>query len=172
MEVGSSLLPRPLLTWEEFSLRIDLDILELWLNRTVTDGDGVLRELRVGGEGGEVELRAKIAIEGMPAWLSARLTELRIYKAMLGCRVVRVGGPIGMPMPISLVASLLRRYAARWVRLDAQDRILLVDLRRWLPASLHLHVQEVRCNGRWLELEVAPGSFALSLASPLEPNGD
>jgi len=158
-----------MLTWDEFSLRVDLDILELWLNRTVTDADGVLRELRVAGDGGAVELRARIAVEGMPMWLSARLTELRVYKAMLGCRVERVGGPVGMRMPVSLVASLLRRYASRWARLDADDRILLVDLRRWLPASLHLHVQDARCSGRWLELEIAPGTFALSLASPLAP---
>ncbi len=167
--MSSSLLPRPLLTWEEFCLRIDLDILELWLNRTVAGKTGALREFRFAGTGGDIELRVKVAVDGFPAWLTARLSELRIYKAMLGGRVDRVGGPLGIPVPISLVASLLRRHAARWARLDADDRILLVDLRRWLPASLHLHVQEVRCNGRWLELELSPGSFALALALPREP---
>jgi hypothetical protein len=165
----SSLLPRPLLTWDEFCLRIDLDILELWLNREVAGDAKALREFRLAGHDETVELRVKIAVEGFPAWLSARLSELRVYKAMLGCHVETLRGPLGIPAPLSLVASLLRRHAAQWARLDADDRILLVDLRRWLPASLHLHVQAVRCIGRWLELELAPGTFALSLASSRQP---
>jgi hypothetical protein len=167
--MGSSLLPRPLLTWDEFCLRIDLDILELWLNREVAGADKALREIRFAGTGDVIELRAKLAVEGVPTWLSARLSELRIYKAMLGCHVESLRGPLGIPVPVGLVASLLRRHAAQWARLDADDRILLVDLRRWLPAALHLHVQDVRCAGRWLELELAPGTFALSLASSREP---
>jgi hypothetical protein len=167
--MGSSLLPRPLLTWEEFCLRIDLDILELWLNRSVAGKSGALRELRFAGAGEVLELRAKVAVDGLPAWVSARVSELRVYKATVGGRVDRIAGPMGIPLPISLVAALLRRHAAQWASLDADDRILLVDLRRWLPASLHLHVLEVRCTGRWLELELAPGTFALSLASAPEP---
>ena len=167
--MGSSLLPRPLLTWEEFCLRIDLDILELWLNREVAGKVEALREFRFSGAGDQLELRVKVAVEGLPAWVSARLSELRIYKAMLGGHVESLRGPLGIPVPVSLAAAVLRRHAAQWVRLDADDRILLVDLRRWLPASLHLHVQDVRCAGRWLELELAPGSFALVLASMREP---
>jgi len=167
--MSSSLLPRPLLTWEEFCLRIDLDILELWLNREVAGKTEALRVFRLAGIGDVVELRVKLAVEGFPAWVSARLSELRIYKAMLGCHVESVRGPLGIPLPVGVVASLLRRHAAQWASLDADDRILLVDLRRWLPASLHLHVQDVRCAGRWLELELAPGTFGLSLASVREP---
>ena len=158
----STLLPRPLFTWEEFCLRVDLDILELWLNREVAGKVDALREFRFSGVGDTVELQVKVAVEGFPARLTARLAELRVYKAKLGCQVRGVSGPLGIPIPISLVASLLRRHAAQWARLDTDDRILLVDLRRWLPAALNLHVQEVRCNGRWLEIELAPGSFAHS----------
>jgi hypothetical protein len=165
----STLLPRPLLTWEEFCLRIDLDILELWLNREVAGKVEALREFRFAGEGDTVELQVKVAVEGFPARVAVRLAELRVYKAMLGCHVRSVSGPLGIRLPVSLVASLLRRHAARWAQLDADDRILLVDLRRWLPAALHLHVQDVRCNGRWLELELAPGSFAHSFARISEP---
>jgi hypothetical protein len=169
--MGSSLLPRPLLTWEEFCLRIDLDMLELWLNREVAGSIGALRELRVGGAGDEVVIEATVAVEGFPASVAVRLSELRVYKGMLGCLVRGVSGPLGIPLPLALAASLLRRHAARWARLDTDDRILLVDLRRWLPPSLHLHVQDARCAGRWLELDLAPGSFALlhgRASGPLE----
>jgi hypothetical protein len=160
--MGSSLLPRPLLTWEEFCLRVDLDMLELWLNREVAGKVEALREFRLGGGGDdELAIEVKVAVEGFPASVAARLCELRVYKGMLGCQVRGVSGPLGIPVPVALAASLLRRHAARWARLDVEDRILLVDLRRWLPASLHLHVQDARCRGRWLELELAPGSFAL-----------
>jgi hypothetical protein len=167
--MGSSLLPRPMLTWEEFSLRIDLDILELWLNREVAGKVEALREFRLSGEGEVLQIEVKVAVEGFPATVTLRLSELRLYKAMLGCQVRGVSGPLGIPLPFSLAASLLRRYAARWARLDADDRVLLVDLRRWLPASLHLHVQDARCSGRWLELGLAPGSFALALARATDP---
>jgi hypothetical protein len=158
-----------LLTWEEFCLRIDLDILELWLNREVAGKVEALRELRFSGDGGTLKLEAKVAVEGFPARVAVRLDELRVYKAMLGGRVRSVSGPLGIRVPITLIAALLRRHGAAWARLDAEDHILLVDLRRWLPASLHLHVQEVRCNGRWLELGLAPGSFALAMARGAEP---
>ena len=167
--MGSSLLPRPLLTWEEFCLRIDLDILELWLNREVAGKVEALREFRFSGDGESLEIEVRVAVEGFPARVSVRLAELRVYKAMLGGLVKSVAGPLGIRVPLSLVASLLRRHAARWAQLDTDDRILLVDLRRWLPASLHLHVRDVRCNGRWLELGLAPGSFALGLARAVEP---
>jgi hypothetical protein len=167
--MGSSLLPRPLLTWEEFCLRIDLDILELWLNREVAGRTEALREVRLAGEGDTLVLEVRLAVEGFPTRVAVRLAELRLYKAMLGCQVRGVSGPLGIPLPVGLAASLLRRYAARWATLDADDRILLVDLRRWLPAALHLHVQDVTCSGRWLELGLAPGSFALSLARASEP---
>jgi hypothetical protein len=167
--MGSSLLPRPLLTWEEFCLRIDLDILELWLNREVAGKVETVRGFRLSGQGEELQVEVKLAIEGFPATVALRLSELRLYKAMLGCQVRGVSGPLGIPLPVSLAASLLRRYAARWARLDADDRVLLVDLRRWLPASLHLHVQDARCSGRWLELGLAPGSLALALARAADP---
>lgn len=162
MTTGSTLLPRPLLTWEEFCLRIDLDILELWLNREVAGRVEALRELRFAGDGETLEVEAKVAVEGFPARVSVRLAELRVYRAMLGGRVCAVRGPLGIRVPISLVATLLRRHAARWARLDVEDQILLIDLRRWLPPALHLHVQDVRCSGRWLEIALAPGSFAMA----------
>jgi len=167
--MASTLLPRPLLTWEQFCLRIDLDMLEVWVNREIAGRIEALRELRFAGGGGTLAIRAKVAVEGLPAWVSVRLSGLRLYKAMLGGHVERIGGPAGIPVPVSLAASLLRRFAAEWVSLDGEDRILLVDLRRWLPASLHLHVQEVRCNGRWLELELAQGSFASAFGRLGEP---
>lgn len=159
---------RSLLTWDEFGIRLDLDLIEGWLNHEVLREVEAIRELHLAGSGDLLELRVKVAWEGLPAWLSVRLTELRIYKGHLGCRVEAVRGPLAVPVPITMVARLVQRYASRWVRLGVEDRVLLVDLRRWLPGWLHLYVQDARCEGRFLALEIAPGGVSASFARDAE----
>ncbi|MFH1177951.1 MAG: hypothetical protein V1750_11135, partial [Acidobacteriota bacterium] len=131
------LVPRSLLTWDQLGIRLDLDLIEGWLNHEVLREVEAIRELRLAGSGDLLELRVKVAWEGLPAWLSAKLTELRLYKGFLGCRVESVRGPLGVPVPIAIVARLVHRFAARYVQLGVEDRLLLVDLRRWLPGWLH-----------------------------------
>jgi hypothetical protein len=56
------------------------------------------------------------------------------------------------------------------VSFDPGDRILLVDLRRFLPEGLEVRVKDVRCEGRWVCVELAGGSVAAVLAGiPNEP---
>jgi hypothetical protein len=168
MPMEFPLVPRSLLTWDQFGLRLDLDLLEGWLNHEILREVEAIRELRLAGSGDLLELRVKVAWEGLPAWLAVRLTELRLYKGFLGCRLEAVHGPLSLPVPITLVARLVKRFAARYLRLGVEDRMLLVDLRRWLPAWLHLRVQDARCEGRFLALEVSPGGVGASFTRATE----
>ncbi len=162
----SELAPRPLLSWNGFTLRLDLDMLELWLNRTLPAKVDAVRRVAVGGEGERVELAVDVSYKGLPARLVAHLTELRLYHRFVGCRVVSVRGPFGLPMPLDFVARFVNDAPGGIVRLDHADRILLVDLQRVLPAWLDMQVLAARCSGRWLEFEMAPGSLAARFGPP------
>ncbi|MFZ5787903.1 MAG: hypothetical protein ACOY3Y_15815 [Acidobacteriota bacterium] len=167
--MSSAIVGRPLLTWEGLTLRLDLDILELLLNRALAASVEEIRRIQVGGEGHDLVIGADVAYKGLPARLSVRLSELRLYRRFLGCRVNRLRGPLGLPIPAEWVARVLDRVPGGMVRLDPEDRILLVDLQRWLPGWLELRVQEARCDGRWLVLGVAPGLLHPRLGPPEAP---
>ena len=162
----SELALRPLVRWDGFTLRVDLDIVELLVNRALEVRATPLRRVLVGGEGDALELRVTAAWKGLPAQLSARISELRLHRRCFGCRVESLHGPLGLPLPLELAATLLRRLESDLVSFDADDRILLVDLGGFLPEGLEARVEDVQCRGRWLELSVAPGSVAALLAAP------
>jgi hypothetical protein len=53
----------------------------------------------------------------------------------------------------------LRRTAPGLLQLDTDDAILLVDLREHLPSEVSVGVRDVRCEGRWLHIDLAPGAL-------------
>ncbi|MGE5235896.1 MAG: hypothetical protein ACM3O7_06090 [Acidobacteriota bacterium] len=159
----SGIVQRPLLTWDESRLRIDLDMLELWLNRTLPPKVTEIRRLQIVGSGDAVDLVGDLELKGFPARVTAHLRELRLYRRFFGCKVESVHGPFGLPIPLGMVASLIDRVPGGLVRLDRTDRVLLVDLRRWLPGWLELRIHQARCDQRWLELEVSPGLLTARL---------
>lgn len=160
LSVASHLVPRPLVHWDGFSLRCDLDLLERLANRELPKRIEQLRELRIDGDGATLVLRVRVAWQGLPAQLVATLSELRVHRRFLGCCVLSLRGPLGLPVPMFVVAAALRGFGAGLVRLDPSDRILLVDLRAYLPEGLHLDVKSAIVSGRMLEIELAPGSLA------------
>ncbi len=167
--MSSSLQPRPLVIWDAFTLRLDLDMLELWLNRELPPKVDAIERLRVGGDGEIVELSADLELKGFPARVTVRLRDLRLYRRFVGAFVESVHGPLGIRLPIGIVAHFLDKVPAGLVRLDEDDRVLLVDLQRWLPLGIDVRVRSARCVGRWLELELAPGSVAPRLTAPAPP---
>lgn len=155
---------RPLVRWDGFTLRIDLDMVELIVNRELAQRMPLLRRLEVTGEGEELELHIEAAWQGLPARVSARLRELRLHRRVFGCRVEALRGPMGIPLPVALAGAMVRRLGQGMVRFDPDDRILLVDLRRFLPEGLEVRVKDVRCQERWLCVELAGGAVAAVLA--------
>ncbi len=164
-DMASSLATRPLVRWDGFTLWIDLDMVELVANRELGRRAPLLRRLEVTGAGEELELHLEAAWHGLPpARVSAKVRELRLHHRVFGCRVEGLRGPVGIPLPLALVGVMVRRLGHGMVRFDPEDRIVLVDLRRFLPEGLEVRVKNVRCEGRWLCVELAGGSVAAVLA--------
>jgi hypothetical protein len=157
--MSSELAARPLVAWDAFSLRIDLDMLEYAVGRLLPRYTQGIRAVRLAGEGDVLEIRVDVALKGVPARLGAHLAELRLRRGFLGCRVERLRGPLGVPVPLGLLALALRRAAPGLLRLDTADAILLVDLREHLPNEVSVGVRDVRCEGRWLHVDLAPGAL-------------
>lgn len=153
-------MPRPLVQWDGFTVRVDLDVLELAANRELPRRVPHLEELHVAGDGERLEVEVRLAWQGLPARVAAAVSEVKLYRRFLGCRVESLRGPLGVPIPLELASAAVRRFAPGFVRLDAADRILLVDLRDRLPEGLRLEVGAVRVVGRALEVELAPGALS------------
>lgn len=164
--MSSELALRPLVTWDGFSLRVDLDMVELVANRELANRVPAVRRISVKGDGEELEIRLEAAWKGLPAHLTARVSELRLHRRFFGCRLESLRGPLGLPLPAALAGTVARLLAPDLLRFDADDRILLLDLRRHLPEGLEVRISDVRCEGRWLTVEFAGGSVAALLAAP------
>ncbi len=162
--MSSNLAMRPLARWDGFSLRVDLDMAELIANRELARRGSVVRRVEIAGDGDELELRVEAAWKGFPAQVSARVRELRLHRRYFGCRVVGLRGPVGLPLPVGLLGALVRRFGQGMLSFDPEDRILLVGLRRFLPEGIEVRVRDVRCEGRWLCVDLAGGSVAAVLA--------
>lgn len=167
----SDLVPRALVRWDGFTLRVDLDGLEVMARRVLAEKVPWLELRRLGGAGSVVEVEVASHWQGFRFAGTLRLSELRLHRRILGCRVEAVRGPLSLPIPLGLVASLFDKYAGALLRLDPEDRILLVDLRRFLPAGIEVRIADVRCRERWLEIDVAPGSVAAAFTARLSGNG-
>jgi hypothetical protein len=152
----------PLLLWDLSVLRFDLDAVQFVLNQQLEARRSSLRDLRIEGVADVLTLRGVLRVKGMPTPIAARLTDLRLYRRFLGCRVQNFHGPLGLPLPLALLESLLGRHTGASIGFSADDAILTVDLRNTLPPGLRLEVLEVRCRGRQLAVTLAPGSWTAS----------
>ncbi len=171
--MASELAQRPLVKWDGFALQADLDMVELIANRELARREAAIRHVAVTGEGDTVEIHLEAALKGIPARVTATLSELRLHRRFFGCRVEALHGPLGLPLPVGLAGTVARRLAPDLLRFDPEDNILLVDLRPFLPEGLEVRIADVRCTGRWLSVELAGGSVAavLAAARPVERDG-
>jgi hypothetical protein len=166
--MASELALRPLVKWDGFALQVDLDMVELIATRELARRASAIRRVGVTGEGEVLQIHLEVALKGLPARISANLSELRLHRRFFGCRIKALHGPFGIPLPIGLAGVLARHLAPELLRFDPDDRILLVDVRRFLPDGLEVRISDVRCVGRWLTVELAGGSVAAVLAAARE----
>jgi hypothetical protein len=156
-----------MLRWDGFSLHVDLDMVELLAGREIKERAPELKEIHLSGADEELTVHGEARWHGIPLRFALRLGELRVRRRFFGCRLDTVKGPLGAPVPGKLLASLAQRFGQGLVVFDPADRILLVDLRRFIPAGIEVRIARVLCLGRWLEIELAPGSLATSLTDRL-----
>ncbi|MEP0773391.1 MAG: hypothetical protein HRF46_03385 [Acidobacteriota bacterium] len=151
---------RPLVSWEGFTLRLDGLQLHAWANRELPARVPALRRLGLKGlPDGDLQLEVAFAWKGLPGSVSVRLREARLLHGFFGCQVVAVSGPLGLPLPGSTVASILKRAIPGKVQYDSADGVFLLDLREWLPAGLEVAVRRIHCGSESLELQLGPGSL-------------
>ncbi len=154
-ELGST----PVLRWDPVRLVVALDDLEGLLADRLTR-DGAVSDVRLAGGGDRVLVTATVRWSGLASRAEAELTELRLKRRHLGMRVGRLallGG--GVRVPRSVVLKRLEAAFEGAVAVFADDGIVVVDLRRWLPPELELAVIAVQVVGRGLELWLGPGAL-------------
>jgi hypothetical protein len=161
---------RPLLSWDPIVLRFDLDALQLVANQQLTARGATLHNVRVDGRADGLVLRGLLRLKGLPTPLAVRMSDLRLYRRFFGCRLASLRGPLGLPLPLGVLVSVLDGLGKGHVRFAADDRILTVDLRDWLPPGLDLAVTEVRCLERRLIVAVASGTWTPTTADLLLPS--
>jgi len=145
-----------------------MDMAELWLNRALArDGSG-LRRLHVEGAGDMFEVRLDTAWRGFHTHVRVRLTELRLHRRFVGCRVAAVSGPMGIRLPVSVVGRVARELGRGHLRFYPDDGIVILDLREVLPEGFDLRVRGVVCRDRRLSLELGGGSWSPAATGPAE----
>jgi hypothetical protein len=145
--------------WDGFELDLEVGFVQRMLNDRLQRGTSPLRRIGIGGSGDRVKVALHLELRRFPARVTADLTELRLVKGFFGCRVESLTGPLGIPMPLTILAPLVDRHVER-VNFDAQDGILIVDLRELLPRGIDVAVRDVRCVNGSLKLAVGPGAIS------------
>lgn len=160
---------RPLLSWDPLVLRIDLDAVQIVVNQQLTARNVALRDVRLGGADESLVLNGVLRLKGVPTRLLARLADLRIHRRFFGCRIEGLRGPLGLPLPLALLAAALDGLADGRVRFASDDGILTVDLRDRIPPGLDFAVVDVRCLGRQLIVSLAHGAWTPTTSDLLLP---
>jgi hypothetical protein len=155
----SSVTRPPLLSWDGFTARCDLAALHAMVNRDLSARAPALRSLHLDAAEGNLRLEASVVWKAVPFTVSARLSDVRLYRRFFGCRVIATNGPFGLPLPPSALCSILQRALPGRVSYDASDGIFLLDLREHLPAWLDVSVRDAACVDGSLVLRIGPGSL-------------
>ena len=148
----------PLARWDGIHLVLNLAPVVAHLRRRL-ERPGGLEDLGLSGSGD------RLRVEGVIPWLGARtrivaeLGELRLRSRRLGLRVLRVTALAGVPIPRWIVLSVLQRRYPDLITVLPGSGIVVVDLRRWLPAELALRILTVQVTDHFLHLWVGPGSL-------------
>lgn len=152
-----------LLSWDGFTVRVDLAALHAIANRDLPTRAPALRSVRLDAVDGLLRLEASFVWKAVPWTVSARLSDVRLYQRFFGCRVMATHGPLGVRLPPSAVASMLERLMPGRVRYDPADGIFLLDLRGHIPAWLDVSVKDAACMGGSLVLKIGDGSLSPQL---------
>ncbi len=102
--MSTDLVPRSLLHWDGFTIRLDLDVIEVVVRRVLAQKAPWLELVRLGGEGNGLEVEVASRWQMCRFAGTVRLSELRLHRRFLGCRIEAVRGPLSS-MAISPTSS-------------------------------------------------------------------
>lgn len=150
--------PNPLARWDGLHLAIDLTHLEALLNER-TAGVPNLRKIRLTGVGDAVEATVGVQWKGVRSSLSVRIGEIRLRHRRIGFRLGRIRALGGVPLPRAGVEAVLAAIDHELVSVIRGTRIVVVDLRTWIPPELDLSVITVQATRNRLHVWFGPGSL-------------
>lgn len=152
----SGLMAPPLARWDGLHLVLDLPVVERHLNAVLARGPRI-RDLELRGAGDAIGAELTATWKGMPARVALELAEIRLRHRHLGFRMRRIRALGGVPVPRLAVTLGLRALDSDLLRVLPGDGIVVVDLRRWLPAELDLCIVTVQATSRSLHVWFGPG---------------
>ncbi len=146
----------PLLRWDSTCVSVSLDRINQQLAQLISEVDEVEQLLLV-GVGDHLRFTATVRYKGMRLPLALEARETRLRHRRLGFRIVHLRTLAHVTVPLAIVARVLERLLGHRQRFDRDSRIVLVDLREWLPPEVELAVAEIRVRDRFVVLELEPG---------------
>ncbi len=148
----------PLARWDGIHLVLNLAPVVAHLRRRL-ERPGGLEDLGLSGSGDRLRVEGVVPWRGFRTRVAVELGEFRLRSRHLGLRVLRVTASAGLRIPRRVVLGAIRRRFPELVTVLPGSGIVVVDLRRWLPAELALRILTVQVTDHFLHLWVGPGSL-------------
>ena len=164
--MDTALLLTPLVRWDGLHLVFNLKMVERWLQRQLA-GVEMVGDLVLTGAGDGLRLDAKVTWKGLRIPVALELAEIRLRHRRLGLRMRHLR-PGGVPLHRGIVEAVLDHLDQDLVTVIRGQGIVIVDLRRWIPAEVAVSVRTVQATRDYLHLWLGPGSVHdLPGAAPL-----
>ncbi len=154
--VTDSILFSPLARWDGLHLVVDLELAERHINRAMAGNDRI-RNVRLRGAGDALDAESTVVWKGMAARVGLQLAEIRLHNRHIGFRIRHVRALGGVPVPRAAVELGLKALESPLLRVFQGDGIVVIDLRRWLPAEVEVNVVTVQATLRSLHIWFGPG---------------
>lgn len=153
------LLSSPLGRWDGLHLAIDLDHVERIANQFLSSRRE-LQDLALRGIGDALTAEVTVIWRGVPARVALEVAEIRLRHRHIGLRLRKIRAPGGVPVPKTAVMLAIQALDHPILRVFPGDRIVVADLRDWLPEELTLEILTVQATWRSLHVWFGPGSLS------------
>lgn len=146
----------PFLEWGALTVRIDPVGLEGMVLERLHHVEQV-QWLHLTGRGDVLRLEMVLRLGRIPLAVAVELGEMRLMAGWLGFRLLRVEAPGGVRVPFPLIHRVLARLDRVESRVRPEARILMVNLKPFLPPGVAVRLDDLRLEGGMLEVRLGPG---------------
>lgn len=153
------MLTNRLLRWDGLHLVIGLEALQGHLDQLMRRSDRV-ENLTLEGHEDTIRVFATVSWKGLSSRTSLDLTEIRLKHRFLGFRMRRLKVLGGIRIPRRAIEEVIRAVDPDGVTMFSGEGIVVIDLRRVLPAELDLTVLTVQATERSLHVWFGSGGLA------------
>ena len=147
--------------WHALSLTFD----ETTLNRLVeklVESIPDLQDLKIHVRPGELSASLVVRRFGVPLSARATLSQLRLKDGFLAFVLDKVQALSFIPIPDQLLSYLVQKAPRGLLTYYGDDRIMVVNLARWMPPGIDLSLERTVFEEGALTLEFGDGSYDLT----------